>query len=162
MHPALRDSSAETQPSPSSCPSGLTHPEHVPSWPPTWAHGQHLSVRPPPPAAVGPGAGSKAQNSGPRTRSGPATGSDLHFRRPSTSRSPSGGHPSPTCPVGSPVPWEGLTSPAPAPPDTHLFLWPGPSQWSRILRPPTAAPTHPAEPQGHLNPFPVQGRLEVP
>lgn len=48
MHPALRDSSAETQPSPSSCPSGLTHPEHVPSWPPTWAHGQHLSVRPPP------------------------------------------------------------------------------------------------------------------
>lgn len=123
VHPTPRDTSAETQPSPSSCPSGLTHPEHVPSWPPPpapRAHGQPLSVRPP--AAAGPGAGSRAQNSGPRTRTGPATGSDLHFRRTSTARSPPWHHPSPTCPVGSPVPWEGHTHSSTSTPDTRLFL----------------------------------------
>ena len=111
------------QPSPSSCPSGLTHLEHVPSrLPPPGPRAASVH----PPAAAGPGAGSRAQNSGPRTHTGPATGSDLHFRRPSTARSPPGRHPSPTCPVGSPVPWEACThSSTSTPRHTSIFVaWP--------------------------------------
>lgn len=125
------------QPSPSSCPSGLTHPEHVPSRPPPRARGQPLSVHPR--AAAGPGAGSRTQNSGPRTRTGPATGSDLHFRRTSTARSPPGRHPSPTCPVGSPVPWEGRThSSTSTPGHTSIFV-----AW------PLLVVTHPGASHGH-------------
>ena len=78
---------------------------------------------------------------------------------------PQGPRPSPTCPAGSPA---GLgptaDTPAPAAPGGRTSIsvaWLCPSQRSHILGPPTATPHILPVPQGHLNPFPVQGSQAV-
>lgn len=113
------------QPSPSSCPSGLTHPEHVPSrLPPPRARGQPLSI-PLPQRVQEPAAELRTQVPEPvlgRPLGRICTLGDLPPRG-----LPQGATPHLPVQWGPRSPGRHAHTPAPAHPDTRLFLWPGPS-----------------------------------
>lgn len=123
VHPTPRDTSAETQPSPSSCPSGLTHPEHVPSWPPPPHPGPtgslYLSV-PLPQRVQEPGAELRTQV--PEPALGRPLGQICTLGELPPRGLPQGTTPHLPAQWGPRSPGRDTHTPAPAPPDTRLFL----------------------------------------
>ena len=154
----------------SSYPSRIDSPQRGPPGRPPRTAGQD-SLRPPGWWSLllqwVPGGWSRAQNAGPQTSFGLVISPMICILEdpPAQGLLPQGPRPSPTCPAGSPA---GLgptaDTPAPAAPGGRTSIsvaWLCPSQRSHILGPPTATPHILPVPQGHLNPFPVQGSQAV-